>query len=91
MAKSIFSAANGAVTLTEDAGVFTLALSDAAAVGGGQAAGIVKVQGSGSLVLDGALGLQLGQALLNAHLPASVQPLAAVVEGIADQAISALE
>jgi hypothetical protein len=91
MAKSIFSAAGGAIALTEDAGVFTLALSDAAAVGGGQAAGIVKVQGSGSVVLDAQTGLKLAEALLNAHLPATVQPLAAVVESIANQAIAALE
>lgn len=89
--KTIASLAGGAVSLTEDAGVFTLSLSDAAQVGGGSAAGIVKVQGAGSVVLDAATGLKLGEALLNSHLPATVQPLATIVETIANQAIAALE
>lgn len=91
MAKQILSLYGGAITLNEDSGVFTLSLADSASIGGGQAAGIVKVQGSASLVLDAASGLKLGEALLNAHLPVSVQPLALVVEGVANQAIAALE
>jgi len=89
--KVIASLANGAVQLTEDAGVFTLALVDSASVGGGQAAGVIKVQGSGSVVLDAATGLKLGEAILNAHLPAAVQPMASIVEAVANQAIAALE
>lgn len=89
--KTIFSVAGGAVTLTEDAGVFKLSITESASIGGGQASGLVKAQGSGSVVLDGASGLKLGEALLNSHLPASVQPLALVVEGIANQAIASLE
>lgn len=85
--KTIFSAMGGAVTLTEQAGVFTLSWSES--LGGGLAAGIVK--GQGSLVLSGTLGLQLGEKLLNAHLPASVSALASVVEGVANQAIASLE
>lgn len=89
--KTILSVANGAVTLVEDAGVFTLNVNEAASIGGGQAAGVLKVQGSGSIVLDAEAGLKLGEALLNSHLPVAVQPLALVVEGIANQAIKALE
>lgn len=89
--KQIVSLAGGAIVLNENAGVFTLSLNESASIGGGQAAGIVKVQGVGSVVLDGETGLKLGQALLNAHLPASVQALASVIEGVADQAIDALE
>jgi hypothetical protein len=89
--KQIVSLANGAVVLNEDQGVFTLSLSESASVGGGSAAGVVKVQGSGSVVLDAETGLKLGEALLNSHLPASMQPLAQVVEGVANQAIKALE
>jgi hypothetical protein len=89
--KTLLSAANGAITITENAGVFSLNLDESVSVGGGKAAGIVKVQGQGSVVLDGQTALALGQTLLNAYLPASLQPLATVVEGIVDQAIDALE
>ncbi len=89
--KELASFASGAVKLTEESGVFSLSFQEDVAVGGGAAAGVVKVQGQGSVVLDAALGLKLGEALLNAHLPVALQPLALVVEGIADQAIKALE
>jgi len=85
--KTIFSAAGGAVTLTETGGVFTLSLSES--IGGGASAGIVK--GSGSVVLDSNMALKLGEQLLNSHLPAGVQALATVIEGVANQAIAAIE
>lgn len=85
--KQILSLANGAVTLTEDSGKFTLALN--ASIGGGDAAGVVK--GEGAIVLDGMMGLKLGEALLNSHLPPTMLPLAQVVEGVANQAAAALE
>lgn len=87
MSKAIFSILNGAVNLVEDGGRFTLKLD--ASLGGGEASGVVI--GQGAIVLDAASALKLGEALLNSHLPVSVQPLAAVVEGIANQAIAALE
>ena len=85
--KTIISLLGGAVVLTESGGVFTLALTES--VGGGQASGIVK--GSGSVILDGYDGLQLGEALLNAHLPATMQPMASVVEAVVNTSIRALE
>lgn len=85
--KTIFSAFGGAVVLTEQAGIFTLSLDET--IGGGLAKNIVT--GSGGLVLNAPTGIQLGEALLNAHLPAAVLPLAEVVEGVANQAIAALE
>lgn len=85
--KTIISLLGGAVVLTESGGVFTLALTES--VGGGQASGIVK--GSGSVILDGNVGLQLGEALLNAHLPATMQPMASVVEAVVNTSIRALE
>lgn len=91
MSKQIYSGLNGALTINEDSGVFTLNIAEAAAVGGGEAAGIVKVQGQASVILDAQTALKLGESLLNAHLPAALQPLAQVVEGIANQAIAALE
>lgn len=84
--KVIFSALGGALVLSEQAEIFTLSWDES--IGGGLAAGIVK--GQGSIVLSGALGLQLGEKLLNAHLPASVQALALVIEGVANQAIAAI-
>lgn len=85
--KTLASLMGGAVVLTEEAGKVTLSFDES--LGGGAAAGIIK--GQGSVVLDGAAGLALGEKLLNAHLPAAMQPLAPVVEGIFNQAIAALE
>lgn len=87
MGKQVFSALGGALVLSEAEGVFTLSFDEA--LGGGEAAGILK--GQGSLVLDGKMGLQLGEKLLNSHLPPAVVPLAQVIEGVANQAIQALE
>ena len=85
--KVLFSAVGGALVLSEDAGKVSLSWDES--LGGGAAAGIVV--GKGSLVLDAPMGLGLGEILLNAHLPASVQPLAAVIEGVANQAVAAIE
>ena len=85
--KTLLSLANGALTVTEDSGKVTVSFDES--LGGGQAAGVVK--GQGSIILDGTSGLQLGEKLLNAHLPASVQALALVIEGVANQAIKAIE
>lgn len=89
--KTIASFANGAVSVTEDNGVISLSFDEVASLGGGQASGIVKVQGKGSIVLDGEMGVNLGKALLNSHLPVAVQPLAQVIEGVAMQALKAIE
>lgn len=89
--KNLYSNADGSVKLIEDAGVISLSFSEQLQLGGGAAAGIAKVKGEGSVVLDAGLGLKLGEALLNSHLPAAVLPLALVVEGIANQALSAME
>ncbi len=85
--KVLLSLANGALVVSEDAGKVSVTFNES--IGGGAAAGIVK--GSGSVILDGEMGLQLGEKLLNSHLPVSVQPLALVIETVANQAIKALE
>lgn len=89
--KTIASLAGGAVLLTEDQGIITLSVDEAVSLGGGEAAGIVKIAGKGSIQLNAELGIKLGEALLNSHLPAALLPIAQVVEGIANQAIKAME
>jgi hypothetical protein len=89
--KKIFSALDGAVALTESEGVFTLSISDALSVGGGKAAGLLKVQGAGSVVFDAPTGAALGLALLNSHLPAALQAPAALVEAVIEEAVKAVE
>ena len=85
--KTILSLLGGAITLTEESGVFTLSFNES--LGGGSAAGIVK--GSGSFVLSGTMGLQLAEKLLNAHLPTSLATLAPAVEAIVNTAVAAVE
>lgn len=89
--KTVFTAFNGGLTVTEDEGKFFLNISEAASLGGGQAAGIVKVQGTASVEIDAETALKLGVQLVNSHLPPSVLPLAQVVEGVGFQALKALE
>lgn len=84
--KQILSLLDGALVVSEDAGVISISLNES--VGGGAAKDIVS--GSASIKLNAMLGLQLGEKLLNAHLPASVLPLAQVIEGAANQAIAAI-
>lgn len=86
--KVLLNLGNGALVLSEQAGVFTLALNAQAQVGGGEAAGVVAVQGSGSIVLNGKLAFDLGMKILEAHSPAAIVPLEQIVQGIADTAIS---
>lgn len=85
--KTIFSALNGALVLTENEGVFTLSFDES--LGGGEAAGIVK--GTGSVVLDANMALALSEKMLNSHIPASLLPLVTVIEGVVNQALKALE
>ena len=87
MAKQLLSLLGGALVVSEDAGAVSVSFDES--LGGGAAAGVV--QGKGTVVLNALQGLQLGEQLLNAHLPASMVPLAKVVEGVANQAAAALE
>lgn len=88
MSKVLFNVGNGALILSEQGGDFSLQFSEQVSVGGGVAAGVVAVQGSGSVVLKGKMAFDLGMALLEAHSPAAIVPLEQAVQGIADSAIS---
>ncbi len=85
--KTLLSVMGGAITITEQNGVFSLNWNES--LGGGQAAGILK--GSGSIQLSATQLLELGENVLNAHLPASAVPVAEAVEGVANAAIKAAE
>jgi hypothetical protein len=86
--KTLLSLANGAFTITEEGGVFTFSFNDQAALGGGEAAGVASVKGSGSLVLSGKQAFDLGMKLLEAHSPAAMVPLEQGVQAVADAAIA---
>jgi hypothetical protein len=88
--KTLLNLGNGALVLTEEGGAFTLTFSDKAALGGGSAAGVVSVQGSGSLVLEGKLAFDLGMKLLEAHSPAALVPLEAAAASIVDGVAASL-
>lgn len=86
--KVLLDIGHGALVLSEQGGDFTLTISETAALGGGQAAGIVSAQGSGSLVLKGKVAFDLGMAVLKAHSPAALIPLEEGAQAIADAEIS---
>ena len=86
--KTIFNLGNGAITLTEQAGQFTLAFNKDLLAGGGKALGIVELEGSGKLVLQGKVAFDLGMAILEAHSPAALLPLEEIGQAAADVAIA---
>jgi hypothetical protein len=88
--KTLLNLGNGAVTVTEEQLVVTLAINEQASIGGGQAAGIVKVAGAGSTVLNGPLAIQLAFALINPHVPAFALPIATALENILLKAVTAI-
>lgn len=88
--KEVARFANGVIVLKKDNGKFILAVSEDASLGGGEAAGIIKVKGSAEVELNAEQALKLAEALLNAHLPPALVPLAQVVEGIVNQAVLAI-
>lgn len=90
MKKELFNFGNGAVVLSEEAGVVTLSLSEQASLGGGEAAGVISVQGSGSVVLKGKVGFDLAMKLLEAHSPAAFVPIEVAAAAIVDAAIEKL-
>lgn len=81
----------GALVVSEDAGKVKVSISKAASLGGGKAAGLVSVEGEASLVVEGELGLQLAEALVNSKLPSSIEPLAEAGEAVLNAAVKALE
>ena len=85
--KTIFSMFGGGLTLTEQAGIFTLSVNESA--GGAECAGFIK--GTGSLVLNGSQVLKIGEAFIVGKLPVALQPLTVIVESVVNQAIAALE
>lgn len=87
MAKQLLNYENGLVLVTEDQGKISLHINGQ--LGGGSAAGIVA--GQGSITLDGELGLKLAIALLNAHLPPALLPIAQLVENAGLAALKAVE
>jgi hypothetical protein len=85
--KTLLSLLGGAVTITEANGVVSFNWNEN--LGGGAAAGILK--GTGSITLSGSQALQLAEGWLNGKLPASLEPLAVSVEGIANAAVKSIE
>ena len=85
--KTILTLFNGGFTVTEQAGVITLSINEAA--GGGECAGFLK--GTASIVLQGTQVLKVGETFINSKLPTALAPLATVVEGVVNQAIASLE
>lgn len=86
--RELFNIGNGAVVLSEQGGDFTLAFDKDLVVGGGLAAGIVEIEGSGKLVLKGKLAFDLGMKILEAHGPAALVPFEQGAAAIADGAIA---
>jgi hypothetical protein len=86
--KTLLNAGNGALVITEQGGDFTFTFSEQAALGGGAAAGIVSVQGAGSVVIKGKVGFDLAMKMIEAHSPAALVPIEQGAQALGDAAIS---
>jgi hypothetical protein len=86
--KTLLSLMGGALVLTEQGGLFTLTFDDKLAVGGGKAAGVVSVQGQGSIVLSGKQAFDLLAEMVESHVPAPAAAAVAAIEAVADAAIA---
>lgn len=86
--KTLLTLEGGAITITEQGGVFSLNFNGS--LGGGAAAGIITGQGSINLGV-GTVGLKLAESLLNHLLPASAQVVAQAIEAVVNSAIAAVE
>ncbi len=90
VAKELFNLGNGALVLSEEGGTVTLSVSEKASLGGGEAAGVLSIEGEGKLILKGRLGFHLGMALLEAHSPGPLVAIEKAGEALADAALSKL-
>ncbi len=88
--KTLLNLGGGALVVTQDQGQLKVAISKSAAVGGGKAAGIVSAEGEGAVVLNELQGLQLLKAVIEAHVPAALDPAIDAGEALAEGAIKAL-
>lgn len=88
--KQLLNLGNGVLVISEQGGSFTVGFSEKASLGGGKAAGILSVQGEGSLVLSGKQAFDLGMALIEAHSPAAFIPIEQGIQAAGDAAISNL-
>lgn len=77
----------GALSVTESEGVAVVKISVGASLGGGQAAGAVKVVASAEIDLEAAQLAQLGLDLLKSKLPESLQGLVSDLEAVAIPAL----
>ena len=85
--KTLKSWLNGAITITEQGGALFLNFNGA--LGGGDAAGIV--QGSGSIKVDGNMGLHLAEGMINSHLSGTGLAIAQGAEALAESAVKSVE
>jgi hypothetical protein len=84
-----FDLGSGVVAVTESEGKISVGITEAVAVGGGEAAGLVSISGNASLVLSAKQAFDLGMALLEAHSPAAVVPLEEGAAAIVDSELAA--
>jgi len=86
--KQLLSLDGGAVTLSEQGGSFVLSFDKSLSIGGGAAAGILSIDGKGSIVLSGLQAVKLLEAVINSHVPAVILPAVEAGEKLANDAIA---
>ncbi len=80
----------GSLVVSESGGAISVAIQESQSVGGGAAAGVLSVQGSGSVSLSGKQGFDLMMALIEAHSSAAIVPIEKEAQALADAGIASL-
>lgn len=86
--KELLNVGNGAFVISEQGGDFKFSLGGQAALGGGSVAGVLAVEGSGSIVLKGRLGFDAAMKLIEAHSPPALVALEVGAAAVVDAVIS---
>lgn len=86
--QKVFEIPGGKVTASFSEGKAQLEIAESAGMGGGQAAGVVQVEGSAKATLSALQAIQLAEALLNAHLPAAAAAVAQPIEAFINAQIA---
>lgn len=86
--KELLNLGGGALTLNEGGGKVVLALDKSAAVGGGEAADILEIEGCGKATFNDLQAVKLAWALLNKALPSAALLVAEPIESFINNEIA---
>jgi len=82
--------AGGILSVSESQGKVELEIAEAAQAGGGEAKGVCQVEGDAKVIISAKQAVDLGFAMIEAHLPTVAALIAKEVQAFADKEINSL-